>query len=41
MQKVVVEEYYEVERLLAKRYVKGNAEYLVKWRGFEENESTW
>lgn len=38
---LVVEEYFEVERILCRRYSKGNTEYLVKWKGFEESEATW
>lgn len=34
-------EYFEVEKLLNKRFVKGAVEYLVKWKGFDEAESTW
>lgn len=30
----VVEQYFEVEKILAKRFIKGNAEYLVKWKDF-------
>jgi hypothetical protein len=26
--------YFEVEKLLSKRVLKGNAEYLVKWKGY-------
>lgn len=31
----VVEQYFEVEKILAKRFIRGNAEYLVKWKDFE------
>lgn len=29
------EEYFEVEKLLSKRVLKGRAEYLVKWKGYD------
>lgn len=32
---------YEVERLLAKRIRKARVEYLIKWLGYPESESTW
>ena len=32
---------YEVENILKKRTVKGKKEYLIKWKGYPENESTW
>lgn len=32
---------YEVERLLAKRIRKDRVEYLIKWLGYPESESTW
>jgi len=35
-------EVYEVEKLLEKRVKKGKTEYLVKWKGYEdESENTW
>merc|ERR1719266_159186 len=35
-------EVYEVEKLLDKRVKKGKTEYLVKWKGYEdESENTW
>jgi hypothetical protein len=37
----VVEQYFEVEKILAKRFIRGSAEYLVKWKDFEEAEATW
>jgi chromobox protein 1 len=30
------EPFYEVEKLLDKRIVKGRAEYLVKWKGYTD-----
>jgi hypothetical protein len=33
--------YYEVDRLLSKRLVKGSAEYLVKWKGYGDEGATW
>lgn len=35
------EDEYEVERLLAKRTRGGRVEYLIKWLGYPESESTW
>jgi len=32
---------YMVEKILSKRIVDKNIEYLVKWQGFENDESTW
>jgi len=35
-------EVYEVEKLLEKKVKKGKTEYLVKWKGYEdEAENTW
>lgn len=36
-----VEEFFEVEKILAKRVVKGLTEYLVKWKGFDDADATW
>ncbi|KAI5693122.1 hypothetical protein M8J75_009010 [Diaphorina citri] len=30
-----------VERILDKREVNGKVEYLIKWEGYSENQSTW
>ncbi|XP_045458397.1 chromobox protein homolog 1-like [Melitaea cinxia] len=35
------EEEYEVEKVLNKRTVKGKVQYLLKWKGCKEEESTW
>ena len=32
---------YEVENILKKRIIKGKREYLIKWKGYPDNESTW
>lgn len=32
---------YEVERVLAKRVVRGRDQYLVKWRGYGDFENSW
>lgn len=35
-------EVYEVEKILEKRMKKGKAEYLIKWKGYDdEAENTW
>ena len=33
--------YYEVEDIIDKRSNKGKTEYLIKWKGYSKNESTW
>ncbi|XP_045458862.1 chromobox protein homolog 5-like [Melitaea cinxia] len=35
------EEEYIVEKVLNKRTVKGKVQYLLKWKGYKEEESTW
>ncbi|XP_053601837.1 chromobox protein homolog 1-like [Plodia interpunctella] len=35
------EEEYVVEKVLDKRTVKGKVQYLLKWKGYKEDESTW
>ena len=35
------EEEYDVETIIGKRTRSGVTEYLVKWLGYEESESTW
>jgi Chromo (CHRromatin Organisation MOdifier) domain len=32
---------YEVEAIRGHRVIKGENEYLVKWKGFEIHEATW
>ncbi len=33
---------YEVEKIIKKRKLRnGKEEYLIKWKGYKENESTW
>jgi len=32
---------YEVEDILGKRMISGEAHYLVKWKGYPASESTW
>jgi chromodomain-containing protein/p58 integrase-like protein len=34
-------EEFEVEHILDKRVRQGKVEYLVKWKGYENNENTW
>lgn len=35
------EEEYVVEKVLNKRTIKGKVQYLLKWKGYKEEESTW
>ncbi|KPI98508.1 PREDICTED: chromobox protein homolog 1-like [Papilio xuthus] len=35
------EEEYVVEKVLDKKIVKGKIQYLLKWKGYREDESTW
>ena len=37
----VGEEEWEVEKILDHRLVKGNKEYLVRWKGYSEDETSW
>ena len=32
---------YKVEKLVAKRRMRGKIQYLVKWLGYPDNENTW
>ena len=32
---------WEVKAIKGERYKKGKKEYLIKWRGYPEDESTW
>lgn len=32
---------YEVERIVDKRKYKGKVEYLIKWKGYSNEENTW
>jgi RNase H-like domain found in reverse transcriptase/Reverse transcriptase (RNA-dependent DNA polymerase)/Integrase zinc binding domain/Chromo (CHRromatin Organisation MOdifier) domain/Integrase core domain len=32
---------YEVERIIDKRTRNGHAEYLIKWKGYEDEDNTW
>ena len=33
--------YYEVEEIIGKKKIRGKYYYLVKWKGYSLNESTW
>ena len=35
------QDYYEVEAIMGKKIMNGKTEFLVKWKGIPENESTW
>lgn len=35
------EDVYDVERILDDRMYKGRKQYLIKWMGYPESESTW
>jgi hypothetical protein len=37
----VQESTYEVERILKDRWRQGQREYLVKWKGYSDTETTW
>jgi transposase InsO family protein len=37
----VYEEEYEAEKILDKRIQEGQTQYLVKWKGYGEEENTW
>ena len=35
------ENFYEVEKILDRRKIKGKFQYLIKWKGYSLSESTW
>jgi len=35
------EEEYVVEKIVAKRIVKGKIQYLLKWKGYPDDDNTW
>ncbi len=32
---------YTVEKILEKKRIKGKIKYLIKWKGYSKEESTW
>ena len=36
-----MEQFYEVEKILDRKKVKGKFQYLIKWKGYPLSESTW
>jgi len=35
------EEYYEVEKILDKRMFRRQQQYLIKWKGYDDDENSW
>ena len=33
--------FYEVENIIDRRIIRGRKEYLIKWKGYPESQSTW
>ena len=33
--------YYEVEKILKRKKIRGNYKYLIKWKGYSMSETTW
>ena len=40
-QQALSPDFYEVERLLQRGQCEGQRYYLVKWKGFSDDEATW
>ena len=38
---VLEDDMYEVDYIQARRLVKGQPEYLIRWKGFDEKYDTW
>ncbi|KAK0173017.1 hypothetical protein PV328_006272 [Microctonus aethiopoides] len=32
---------YEVERIVSHRYIKGRRQFLIRWKGYDEDADTW
>lgn len=37
----VVADHYEIDKVLDSRWHRGKLQYLVRWKGFPENEASW
>ena len=37
----MIGQFYEVDQILSRRKIKNKYEYLIKWKGYSVNESTW
>eukprot|EP00954_Amorphochlora_amoebiformis_P003183 248792-Amorphochlora_amoeboformis.AAC.2 len=41
MAQLAAEKTWEVESIVAKRFIDGLVQYLVKWKGYSHAENTW